>query len=220
VNTKGIPKERTLEKFPLIISDLELLDFHQGVDYSLFEQPINKYYYDPKKENFDYDRNYLKEMLALIDNVKLANRDAVQLAKTSAEKASKEELMKLQRESEAMIMQKLDEELAAAKKLNSQKMENAVGLLNEVTITQAPAKDALRVHSNKSERIKTLLGKYKPGVTEEIIEGKNVVVIQRVLVKNDMVWVYHKKIFNWGVAFFRDGEPITESIFELETRKS
>jgi hypothetical protein len=220
VNTKNIPKGRTLEKFPLIISDLELLDHHEGVDYSLFNQPINKYYYDQKKENFDYDRDYLKNMLALIEEVKLANKNALLLAKNKEEKAIQDELMKLQRESEAMIMAKLDEELAAAKKLSAKKMEDAVGLLNEVTIARPPAVDALRTHSNKSERVKALLAKYKPGVTEEVIEGKNVVIVQRVIVKDDMVWVYHKKIFNWGVAFFRDGEPITESIFELETRKT
>jgi hypothetical protein len=218
VNTKGIPKERTFDKFPLIISDLELLDYHEGVDYSLFNQPINKYYYDPKKENFDYDKEYLKNMLALIEEVKKNNREAVLLANAKAEKAVKDELLKLQNESEALIMQKLDQELAAAKKLQMEKSVNAVGLLNEVTITQAPSKHSHELHTGKKD--KALLAKYKPGVTEEVIENSNVVIIQRVLVRDNTVWIYHKKIFNWGVAFFRDGEPITESIFELETRKA
>jgi hypothetical protein len=117
-----------------------------------------------------------------------------------------------------MIMQKLDEELAAAKKLQMEKSVNAVGLLNEVTITQAPVKNTHQLHTGRKD--KALLAKYKPGVTEEVLESSNVVIIQRVLVKDNTVWVYHKKIFNWGVAFFRDGEPITESIFELETRKT
>ncbi|MES2680259.1 MAG: carboxypeptidase-like regulatory domain-containing protein [Bacteroidota bacterium] len=69
------------------------------------------------------------------------------------------------------------------------------------------------------ERVKQLLAKYGPGVTEETISSSNVVIIQRVVVKDNMAWVFQKKIFNWGgSAHFRDGAPITESTFEAETR--
>ncbi|HQQ94827.1 MAG TPA: hypothetical protein PLQ93_09745 [Bacteroidia bacterium] len=70
------------------------------------------------------------------------------------------------------------------------------------------------------ERQKMLLAKYPPGITEEVIPGEGVVVIKRVLVKNNKAFVYEKKVFNWGgVACFRDGDPITELTFEQETRK-
>ena len=68
---------------------------------------------------------------------------------------------------------------------------------------------------------KALLLKYKIGVTEEVIIGDNMVVIQRILVRNHDAWVYHKKIFKWGgIACFRDQISITESIFENETKTS
>jgi hypothetical protein len=68
-------------------------------------------------------------------------------------------------------------------------------------------------------RIKQLLDKYKPGITEESINGPGVVILQRVVVKDNYAWVYQKKIFNWGgVNYFRDGLSITESTFELETK--
>jgi len=42
--------------------------------------------------------------------------------------------------------------------------------------------------------------------------------MQRVVVKENDVWVYQKKMFSWGgVSYFRDLQPITESIFEQET---
>lgn len=66
---------------------------------------------------------------------------------------------------------------------------------------------------------KELLAKYKPGVTEETLTGNGVVILQRVLVKEGDVWVYQKKMFSWGgVSYFRDMQPITESIFEQETK--
>lgn len=75
------------------------------------------------------------------------------------------------------------------------------------------------VPTKKSENIKAMLAKYPAGLTEEIITGNGVVIIKRVLVKEGDVWVYQKKIFNWGgVTCFRDDVTITESIFENETR--
>jgi hypothetical protein len=65
-----------------------------------------------------------------------------------------------------------------------------------------------------------MLAKYKPGITEETLTYNNVTILQRVLVKDGDVWVYQKKMFNWGgVSYFRDTQPITESIFEQETQK-
>jgi hypothetical protein len=70
------------------------------------------------------------------------------------------------------------------------------------------------------ERQKQLLAKYPSGVTEEIIPMEGVVIIKRVLVKERVAYVYEKKVFNWGgLAFFRDGAPITETTFEQETKK-
>ena len=69
------------------------------------------------------------------------------------------------------------------------------------------------------DRIKQLLAKYSPGVTEETISGSGFVILQRVVVKDNNAWVYQKKIFSWGgVSHFRDGVAITESTFDIETK--
>jgi hypothetical protein len=70
------------------------------------------------------------------------------------------------------------------------------------------------------DRQKQLLAKYPPGVTEEMVPGDGVVVVKRIVVKNQTAYVYEKKIFNWGgIACFRDGNSITEIVFEQETKK-
>lgn len=69
------------------------------------------------------------------------------------------------------------------------------------------------------ERKKALLAKYPPGVTEETINGTGVTIIQRVVVKDNDVWVFQKKIFSWGgISYFRDGTAIVELTFENETK--
>ncbi len=76
------------------------------------------------------------------------------------------------------------------------------------------------IRAQKDERQKSLLAKYPEGVTEETLPAEGVVIIKRILVKDNTAWVYEKKIFNWGgIACFRDGTAITELVFEQETRK-
>ena len=68
-------------------------------------------------------------------------------------------------------------------------------------------------------KIKELKAKYPLGVTEETISGSGVLIIQRVVVKEKTANVYQKKIFSWGgITYLRDSNPITESIFEQETK--
>ncbi len=224
VSTLGVSDEAAKKKFNVMVADLELIEYVAGVDYSMFNQPMNKYYYNPKIDNFEFDKKYMKDMLAQVNDLKIAKKEAILLAKFKAEQdkkdaelAAKNKLREEQLAVEKANIKKLEEELAANKKVQPETLVNPATL----TAPKALAKDVLITLTNPDQRILKLLAKYKVGVTEEIIYGTNVIVIQRVLVRDEMAWVYHKKMFNWGgVAFFRDGQPITESIFENETKIS
>ena len=60
VSTKGIPQDRAGVKLPAIKADVDLFKYYDGVDYSMFDEPISKFFYSSKKGNFDYDKEYLK----------------------------------------------------------------------------------------------------------------------------------------------------------------
>ena len=66
VSTLGVPPEKAEMKFPVIQADMGLNKRMEGVDYSLLNQPINKYNYNPTKDNFEYDKNYLDQSNSLI----------------------------------------------------------------------------------------------------------------------------------------------------------
>ena len=225
VSTLGVSDESAKKKFSVMIADLELIESVPGVDYSVFNQPMNKYFYNPKIDNFEYDKKYLKDMMAQVDELKIAKKEAILLAKQKAEQDKKDadlaanKLMQDERLAiEKANLKNLEKELAVTKKLQEEKTN-----INPATLT-APkilVADALIVKTNSNNRISDLLIKYKIGVTEEIIYGTRVVIIQRVLVRDQMAWVYQKKMFEWGgVACFRDGQAITESTFENETKVS
>lgn len=208
VSTKGIKEGAEAAKLPNYVADMVLFTRYEGVDYSIFDQPINKYAYNPNNNNIDYDEAYLKEMKEAMKEVKKAEREAIKLA--NEKKAA-------------------DKKLLASSKVGyiPQRNPNSGNSIAQDPIVQTSSIEKSEIEINTTvkkeitdSRVIALLAKYKPGVTEEIIEGKGVYIIQRILVKDNEVWIYQKKVFNWGgVSCFRDKNSITEGIFEQETKK-
>lgn len=202
VSTKGIPHEK-ITGLPIYTADVVLMSFYDGVDYSLFEQPINKYSYNPNNNNMDYDEKYLKEMREAMREVKKAEREAIKLA----------------REKELA-----DRKLAQQSKVGYIAQRKAVSTIVKTEIQQpveqkAEANEAVLItKSSPSAKVAALLAKYPQGISEEFIEGQNVQIIQRIVVKDQNAWIYQKKTFTWGgVACFRDNTPVTLGTFEQET---
>jgi hypothetical protein len=232
VSTMGVPAESAKKKFAVMIADLELIALVPGVDYSVFNQPVNKYYFDPKADNFDYDKKYLKDVIAQVQELKKAKKEAIAAAKLKAEQDKKNTDLAAEKAKQDAL---LAAEQAKSKKLQEEKSitstptvtptkTEAVSTTNPSILSEGVLvlKDnTLIVYPKSKKLVNALILKYTTGVTEEIILGPNVVIIQRILVRNEDAWVYHKKTFNWGgVSCFRDGAPITEGVFEYETRKT
>jgi hypothetical protein len=432
VSTIGVPPDKQAEKFPTIKADIGLNKRYEGVDYSLLNQPINKFSYNPQRDNFEYDKPYLEQMLAglnaikdaekaaknrmkelearynaavkegdknfgkkdwvtavgnyqkaldikpnehypkaQIENINKLSAEAAAMAKANSE--AKEQADKAKRDADAIAAaEKLAKDNAEAQARAKRDAEAKARLIaeneakskakadSEATITkstaeaeakakaafdakkaadllaaqskadaeaknkaEAEAKTKAEIEAKKAaellaaqskaealakastaskgnatpepttadspkakveavsynspkyleaiknadnffglkryrdakkyyeealtfkggdpyamgkviecekflnsdastltdERVKQLLAKYAPGVTEETITGPGVVILQRVVVKDNWAWVYQKKMFSWGgISFFRDATPIIESTFEIETK--
>lgn len=96
--------------------------------------------------------------------------------------------------------------------------EEALTYESDASYLKKKANEAAAPARN-GEHIKAMLEKYPQGLTEEIINGNGVVIIKRVLIKDGNVWVYQKKIFNWGgVSCFRDDLAISSLVFDNEAK--
>ena len=226
VSTKGIPQDRAGVKLPAIKADVDLFKYYDGVDYSMFDEPISKFFYSSKKGNFDYDKEYLKAKKEEMKKVKLAEKKAIQLAlqKNAAKQKElekspekKEDVAKLNEEKKVLddklakqsLMLKLIEE--EEKPILKTKEKNEV----ELNIVAANNDASAKVIDKK---VNDLIAKYKQTVSEEQQKGQGVIVIRRVVVREENTWVYEKKIFDWGgVSYFRDKQRITASTFNQET---
>ncbi len=223
VSTKGIPQDQADIKFPTIRADVDLFKYYEGVDYSAFDSPVNKFFYDPKKENFDYDLAYLKQKKAAMRLIKQAEKRAIFLAlQKNAEKQKELEKLPNKEESDKLVAEKkvLDEKLAKESLLLKLIEEDKPLLKNSKNEVKLNIVAADNNGSKKmiDKQVNELLTKYKKGITEERQEGQGIVIIKRVLVKENEVWVYEKKIFDWGgVSYFRDKQRITASTFNAET---
>lgn len=218
ISTLGVKEVKERKRFSVMIADLELIEHFPGVDYSAFNQPMNRYYYNAKTDDFEYDSDYLKQMLEEQKKIKEQKKQAIKLAQQKSDKTKKEAQLAKEK---TIAQENLASETASLKALETE-LKNTPS--SPTPTTQATSQkiltaDALILNSNGKD-VEALLAKYPKGVTEEVINGNHVIVIQRILVThNQMAWVYHKKIFDWGgVACFRDGEPITELVFEQETK--
>ena len=226
VSTKGIPQDRAGVKLPAIKADVDLFKYYDGVDYSMFDEPISKFFYSSKKGNFDYDKEYLKAKKEEMKKVKLAEKKAIQLAlqKNAAKQKElekspekKEDVAKLNEEKKVLddklakqsLMLKLIEE--EEKPILKTKEKNEV----ELNIVAANNDASAKVIDKK---VNDLIAKHKQTVSEEQQKGQGVIVIRRVVVREENTWVYEKKIFDWGgVSYFRDKQRITASTFNQET---
>ena len=226
VSTKNVPADMANFKFPAIKADIDLFKYYDGVDYSLFDEPINKFFYNTKKGNFDYDKDYLKEKREAMRLVKLAEKKAILLAMQKNEAQQKELAKSPDKKEEAKKLAeekvKLDEKLAK-QTLMMKLIEEEKPILkmnqptNDITlnILAADNDDSKKIIDKK---VTELVNKHKQGVTEEKQEGQGIIIIKRVVVREQETWVYEKKIFNWGgVAYFRDKQRITASTFNVET---
>jgi hypothetical protein len=227
VSTKDIPANQENSKLPIIHADVDLFKYYEGVDYSLFNEPINKFYYNSKKSNFEYDKEYLKEKRAAMKLVKIAEKKAILLALQKNEKQQKRlknNKSNTQKrndltEQKKVLDEKLEKENLLLKLIEEDEKPILKGNRNENDIKLnilAANKDVSKKIIDK--KINDLVSKYKQGVTEEKQEGDGIIIIKRVVVREQEAWVYEKKIFNWGgVSYFRDKQRITASTFNLET---
>lgn len=74
VSTRNIPKELESSEFSSITARVVLFKRVSGVDYSMLEQPMVKYYFNTVKKEFDYDLGYLNQMLANLESIEEAER--------------------------------------------------------------------------------------------------------------------------------------------------
>jgi len=228
VSTKGIPDEQKDVKLPTIRADVDLFKYYEGVDYTLFDEPINKFYYNSRKGNFEYDKDLLKEKKEAMKKIKLAEKQAIlaalhkneeqqkQLEKSAKPSVAKHEKLAEEKKvlddklaKQSLMMKLIEEDEKPIFKTNSEKNDI------QLNIVAANKQESEKIIDKK---ITDLVTKYKQKVTEEKQEAESVVIIKRVVVRDQETWVYEKKTFSWGgVAYFRDKQRITASTFNIET---
>jgi hypothetical protein len=81
INTGGVPPEKATTQFPIIQASLGMFKKMEGVDYSALNQPLNKYNYNPSTDNFEYDTQYLEQMLSKLDGIKTAEKEVIKKEK-------------------------------------------------------------------------------------------------------------------------------------------
>jgi hypothetical protein len=110
---------------------------------------------------------------------------------------------------QSLMMKLIEEDEKPIFKTNSEKNDI------QLNIVAANSEESQKIIDKK---ITDLVTKYKQKVTEEKQETESVVIVKRIVVRDQETWVYEKKTFSWGgVSYFRDKQRITASTFNMET---
>ncbi|MBK9283459.1 MAG: carboxypeptidase regulatory-like domain-containing protein [Sphingobacteriaceae bacterium] len=208
VNTQNIPADKSKTPFADHVANVVLFTFYEGVDYSLFDEPMNVYSYNKTRDNICFDADYLHSKKEAMKELRKEQVKAY-LAKLKAD-------YQLKLGEEERIKRQIEDQLRQQEEIKICEMENTLQImLNQVECE-------LAVLSESTEMLKKSdVKSYKKSVEEQVFESKEIFAIQRIVAVNGKVWIYVKKRFHWGgVVFYRDKEVITEGIFEQETKKS
>jgi len=81
VSTRGITPERANEKFNPVLAETGIRKKLDGIDYSLYNQPMNKFYFDGTKDKFEFDKPYLEQMMAAQESILEAEAAAMEKLK-------------------------------------------------------------------------------------------------------------------------------------------
>ncbi|MFY8185278.1 MAG: carboxypeptidase-like regulatory domain-containing protein, partial [Bacteroidia bacterium] len=81
VSTRGISPERANEKFNPVIAETGIRKKLDGIDYSLYNQPMNKFFFDGTKDKFEFDKPYLEQMMSAQESILDAEAAALEKLK-------------------------------------------------------------------------------------------------------------------------------------------
>jgi sulfur transfer complex TusBCD TusB component (DsrH family) len=106
---------------------------------------------------------------------------------------------------------KVERPLEILPKIQIEKCEN---YLNPKPVAVKNAEDP----KNNDEYISAIVKKYPKGVTElPSVTVDGAVVTVRVVVVGSKGWKYKMEVYSWGVIYTKDGIPISQATFNLET---
>lgn len=91
IDTKGIPKNAG--KFPVMQASLTLWKIEPLVNYDFFEIPLNRFSYNPYKDNMEYDHSYLEASLRAMKLITQVEEKVRKQNELLVEKKEKESLL-------------------------------------------------------------------------------------------------------------------------------
>ncbi|MBI4946272.1 MAG: hypothetical protein HY840_07720 [Bacteroidetes bacterium] len=110
-----------------------------------------------------------------------------------------------------------------SEKYPKDRLKQITEILNNAQVVQNVKKEKdpppLSAEERRKLYVSELRSKYPAGVTEEEHVEGNKTILRRVVIKDDYAGVYTRVTHNWGgVYFFKDNDPITETMFENESK--
>jgi tetratricopeptide (TPR) repeat protein len=201
------------------------------------EEQTDRLYHNWKQgvEGTSINREVPLFMEKSADNLLVVNLQKSTGIETTENLYKRSRLFQQQSLADIQIEQNTLQTYAPKAEINQDNQRNSVELqknaqqLNTSLIADKKREEALEKQESLRRETETLnqfqparnpqlVEKYPQGVTEESYNEGNKVVIKRIVVKGNVADEYKKVIANWGTFYFKNDQPITETIWRKETK--
>ncbi len=219
VSTK-VPKSAIKDGFDPYAFDITIYKQFEGVNVVMFNQPVARIVFKEDIDNFEYDTDYTKSVLANMQAVEeeLKKKNKEEKKKPSASK--KESISKKNEEGdgseEKRDTENIDKNSSEADGKQKVATENDSRTKTNAQ-TESDDKRYMLGKTEDSEREPDKIKNNTPEKREEkqFIEG-NKRITEITITKQGKAFVYRKVVYIWGVFYFRNNISITESTYIQE----
>lgn len=219
ISTK-VPKSSIKDGFDPYVFDITIYKQFEGVNVVMFNQPVARIVFKEDIDNFEYDTDYTKSVLANMQTVEEELKKKKKEEKKNPSTAKKEPISKKNNEGDgseekhdAENMDKNNSETAGKQKVAT---END----SRTKINAQTESDDKRYMLGKTEGSDRNPNKTKNNFPEkreekQFVEG-NKRITEITITKQGKTFVYRKVVYIWGVFYFRNNISITESTYIQE----
>ncbi len=241
VSTK-LPKKMVQDGFAPLLFDVTIFKQYDGINIVVFNQPVARYAYLEDKDDFGYDTDYTKSILAQVKKAEDELKEKHKEDKGFANKVNNQhknevgEGIPVENTSKSSISADHPDEGTSKNKSSADEVsKNKAGENNDyrgmtVARTDANGRDRLTANTENTDKRNSLTagtestakdgasaanGMADSHIEKEYVEG-NKRTTEITITRKGRTMIYKKVAYVWGVYYFRDGLNITETTYIQE----
>jgi hypothetical protein len=214
-----VPKSMLKDGFDPYAFDITIFKQMEGVDLMVFNQPVARVIFNEDLDDFGYDTDYTKTVLAGIQEAEKELKKKIKEEKANPKAAAKSEETAKKNSNEgggATETAKKSSSEADGGTTETTKKSSSEASMNPSGAIENDSRNRNKASAENEKRDPPTVSKVPDKRDEkQYVEGSKRIT-EITITRKGKIYVYKKVVYIWGVFYFRDNISITESSFVQE----